>query len=244
MCSYQRAPDLPRRAHCAWWRRGIEPCPARHTRVCLRGPSLRRAIHHAHPSALFRQIGRVCHLWSSSSRSEKPRSRSRSSDSPSRRLHPRFASSVFVGEYASATGLRSEANPPNRVCPSHSARHSASRPVPHAIPCLWGSRRNCPDSSLPPISGRKLTVFRFRRSPRPIACPKGRTVGANGAGVVGGSENGLFLRVAKRPAFKRQFKAVLRPKSGCMGVRIGPYGKANPEVCQSESGSMTKPLGR
>ena len=69
-------------------------------------------------------------------------------------------------------------------------------------------------------------------------------MGANGAGVVGGSENGLFLRVAKRPAFKRQFKAVLRPKSGCMGVRVGPYSMSNREVCQSESGSMTKPRGR
>ena len=39
-------------------------------------------------------------------------------------------------------------------------------------------------------------------------------------------------------------KVVLRPKSGCMGVRIGPYGKADREVCQSESGSMTKLSGR
>ena len=38
-------------------------------------------------------------------------------------------------------------------------------------------------------------------------------------------------------------EVVLRSKSGCMGVRIGPYGKVDREVCQSESGSMTKPSG-
>ena len=68
---------------------------------------MRPALLRVRLLVVSRQLGRAWHLWSSSSRTSKPRSRSRAACRPSRRLHPRSSARCFLAEYRFVASRRS-----------------------------------------------------------------------------------------------------------------------------------------
>ena len=119
-CSCQRATDLPRPT----------PIRGRLSRASLRSLDVRKYVFgsqscatdlvRVRSSALFRQLGRGCHLWWSSSHDGKSRSRSRSSVGRSRLLHPRSTARDCLAEYLCVVSRRSrgeesEPRPPDSL---------------------------------------------------------------------------------------------------------------------------------
>ena len=111
---------------------------------------MRPALLRARLLVVSRQLGRAWHLWSSSSRSSKPRSRSRAACRPSRRLHPRSSARSFLAEYRFVASRRSRGESAEPRSPgSLSSTRAATDPSltskrnSHRLRRLCALEKNC-----------------------------------------------------------------------------------------------------